>query len=460
MAKFQQLNLSQNTINAIKSIGFQDMTPVQEKVIPLGLKNKNLIAASQTGTGKTHAFLIPLFDNLFKKQKIQYIILCPTRELASQVHKEAIKMEKFSKTNASIQLVIGGTDKNSSLKKYLKNTPDVIIGTPGRINDIFIATKAFNMKFINTLIIDEADMIFDLGFSNEVRQITSGLQKASFQLFSATIPKTLSDYMKKFIKNLQIINIKKASYDNKNVSHNLLNTKHKERANILAKVIQIQKPFLAIVFVNNHKEVEGVVNKLKLQTKAVIGLHGKLDYRIRKNIINEVKNKRYAILVATDIAARGIDIENVSHVYSLNVPFDPEYYVHRAGRTGRANKKGESFLLYSTNDINQINKISSYNISFKHIEIKDEKLLEKKHRIPRFGNKSKNEEDKEVLAIIATTKSKIKKKGVKPGYRKKMKEEVNKIRRKKVRAKIKENIKQIKKQKAKEKQAKLKLVIK
>ena len=359
-----------------------------------------------------------------------------------------------------MQLVIGGTDKDSSLKKYLKNTPDVIIGTPGRINDIFIATKAFNMKFINTLIIDEADMIFDLGFSNEIRQITSDLQKASFQLFSATIPKVLKDYMKKFIKNLQIVEVLKASYDNKNVTHNLLNTKHKERLEVLTKIVEIQQPFLAIVFVNTHKEVEAVVNKLKLQTKSVVGLHGKLDSRIRKNIINDVKNRRYEILVATDIAARGIDIENVSHVYSLNVPFDPEYYIHRAGRTGRANKKGESFLLYSTNDVKQINKISSYSISFKHMEIKDDKVIEKKVRVPRFGNKPKNEEDKDVLAIIATTKSKIKKKGVKPGYRKKMKEEVHKVRRKKVRAKIKENIKQIKKQKAKEKQAKLKLVIK
>ncbi len=460
MAKFSQLNIQENLLNAVKSIGFEDMTQVQEKVIPLALKSKNLIVVSQTGTGKTHSFLIPIINNIFAENKIQYIILCPTRELARQVWDEAKKLQKFSSNNSNIQLAVGGTDKQSSFNKYIKNTPDMIIGTPGRINDIFIKNDAFNMKHVKALVIDEADMVFDLGFSEEVRSITSSLKKACFQLFSATIPKVLKDYIKKFVKDINVIEIQNASYNNKNVEHHLLNTKHKERLDLLTRIIEIQKPYLAIVFVNNKDEVEKMVSKIKIINKSVVGLHGKLEARIRKNIINNVKEKKFNILVSTDIAARGIDIKDVSHVYSVQVPFDPEYYVHRAGRTGRAGKTGFSYLLYSTDDSKAINKISSYNISFKHSEIKENKVVEKKIRIPKFGNKTKSEEDTGVLAVIALTKSKMKKKGVKPGYRKKMKKEIQKIKRKKVRAAIKENIKQIKKQKAKEKQSKLKLIIK
>ncbi len=458
MAKFTKLNLSKNVLDAIKSIGFSHMTPIQENVIPLGLKNKNLIGASHTGSGKTHSFLIPLFNNLEKINKLQYIILCPTRELSRQVFDEAIKFEKFIKSKANIQLVVGGTDKEKSLIKFKNNISDVIVGTPGRINDIFISNKLFNLKFVKTLIIDEADMIFDLGFRDELITITSALSKSSFQLFSATVPKVLKDYIKKFVKNINIIEIDKGSYNNKNIIHNLLNIKHKEKMQVVSKAIEIQKPFLAIVFVNTKIEVEKLVNILKKYSKKVVGLHGKLESRVRKNIIVNIRNKKYDILVATDIAARGIDIEDVSHVYSLNVPFDPKYYIHRSGRTGRAGKTGQSLLLWCSDDIKAISKLTSYNISFNHLEIKNDTIIKIKKRIPKFGNKEKSQEDKEVLAIIATTKSKIKKKGVKPGYRKKLKEEVRKIRHKKIRAKIKANIKLVKKQKAKEKQSKLKLI--
>jgi len=346
LVKFQDLGISPATMKALKRMGFEEATPIQAETIPLSLQNKDLIGQAQTGTGKTAAFGVPLVDKIdVAKEVIQGIIIAPTRELAIQVSEELYKIGYGKRTR--VLSIFGGQDINRQIRALKKN-PHIIVGTPGRILD-HINRKTLRLDSVKTVILDEADEMLNMGFIDDIESILSKIPtERQTLLFSATMPAPIRKMAERFMKDPEVVKVKAKEMTVPLIEQYYIETQEKTKFDILTRLLDIQSPELAIIFGRTKRRVDELSEALNLRGYTAEGIHGDLSQAKRMSVLRKFKEGTIDVLVATDVAARGLDISGVTHVYNFDIPQDPESYVHRIGRTGRAGKEGVAitFITY------------------------------------------------------------------------------------------------------------------
>lgn len=424
--KFSRYPLQPFLITALEHIGFMEPTEIQERIIPKALKGVSVVGQSQTGTGKTHAFLLPILSKIEPEhQKVQAIITAPTRELANQIYYEVNRLLEFSEPEKKItaRLFIGGQEKTKAIEK-LKAQPHIVVGTPGRIRDL-VNEGALLVHTAEMMVVDEADLMLELGFLEEVDKIAGRLpENVQMYVFSATIPKNLHPFLKKYLENPLFVQVNPKQITADKIEHWLIPVRHRDKIALLTEVLQTFNPYLAIVFCNTKERVDEVADELALRGIRPAVIHGDIPPRTRKKVMNQIRNLEYQFIVATDLASRGIDIEGVSHVINYELPRDLKYYVHRSGRTGRGEFSGISAILYSPEDEQAIQKLEKMGIDFKSYDLMDGEWTKITNRRDR---EKKGKTTLQAQNYIPAVK---KPKKVKPGYKKKMKQELEKMRRK------------------------------
>lgn len=357
--RFEDLDLSPEIMKAVKHMGFEEASPIQAKAIPAVRDGKDIIGQAQTGTGKTAAFGIPLLEKIDpKNKKLQAIVLCPTRELAIQVADEIRNLGKFLH-GIKVLPIYGGQEIVKQIRS-LKSGTQLIIGTPGRVMD-HMRRKTVNMDEIHTVVLDEADEMLNMGFREDIETILEGVpEERQTVLFSATMPKPILDITKKFQKNAELIKVTKKELTVPNIEQFYYEVKPKNKEEVLSRLLDIYNPRLSVVFCNTKKQVDILVNGLLGRGYFAAGLHGDLKQAQRDRVMQGFRGGKTEILIATDVAARGIDVDEVEAVFNYDLPQDDEYYVHRIGRTGRAGRVGRSFSFVSGKEVYKIKEIQRY----------------------------------------------------------------------------------------------------
>lgn len=348
MIKFKKLGLNDDILNLLKIQGISEPTEVQEQSIELIKQGRDVIAEAQTGTGKTLAFLLPLFDNMSADiNAIQGLIVTPTRELAIQITEEAKKLA--TSKNLNILAAYGGKDIGAQLKK-LKGNIHLVIATPGRLLD-HISRGTVNLSKLRTLVLDEADQMLLMGFKNDVENIIAKTSKNRQTLcFSATMNSEVKKLAYKYMKEPVEINIKKEEITLKNIKQFLIETTDRRKQEDLCKVLDEDNPFMAIIFCRTKRRVDDLEMALYKKGYNCQKLHSDITQSKREKIMKAFKNCDIQYLIATDVAARGLDINGVSHVYNYDIPESAEGYIHRIGRTGRAGEEGYTYLFAAPKD--------------------------------------------------------------------------------------------------------------
>ncbi|WP_102345573.1 DEAD/DEAH box helicase [Bacillus sp. Marseille-P3661] len=423
-SKFERFEFQDFIIEAINALGFYEPTEIQERIMPTIKVGQSVIGQSQTGTGKTHAYLLPIVDKIDPNvEQVQAVITAPTRELAAQIYEELNKITKFADDDQKItsKLFIGGTDKQRTIEK-LKAQPQVVVGTPGRINDL-VKDQALFVHTTKMIVVDEADLMLDMGFIHDVDQIAGKMgQDLQILVFSATIPEKLKPFLKKYLDNPVYTHVAPKQATAEKIEHLLIPGRHRNKVNLVFEIANYFNPYLALIFTNTKKMADEVADGLLEKGLKVGRIHGDLPPRERKKMMKQIKDLEYQYIVATDLAARGIDIEGVSHVINYEIPSDLDFYVHRVGRTARAGYSGIAATVYELSDQDALDRLEKMGIVFKHVDLKDGDMIELGAREKR---KERKRETKEVekLAHKLIRKSK----DVKPGYKKKRQREIEKF---------------------------------
>ncbi|MFC5630523.1 MULTISPECIES: DEAD/DEAH box helicase [Streptococcus] len=347
--KFTELNLSADIQSAVVTAGFETPSPIQELTIPLALEGKDVIGQAQTGTGKTAAFGLPTLNKIRTAENtIQALVIAPTRELAVQSQEELFRFGRDK--GVKVRSVYGGSSIEKQIKA-LKSGAHIVVGTPGRLLDL-IKRKALKLQDVETLILDEADEMLNMGFLEDIEAIINRVpEERQTLLFSATMPEPIKQIGIKFMKNPEHVKIKAKELTNVNVDQYYVRVKEQEKFDTMTRLMDVDQPELSIVFGRTKRRVDELTRGLKIRGFRAEGIHGDLDQNKRLRVIRDFKNDQIDILVATDVAARGLDISGVTHVYNYDIPQDPESYVHRIGRTGRAGKSGQSITFVSPNEM-------------------------------------------------------------------------------------------------------------
>lgn len=429
--KFTEFKFKDYIQEALIDLNFVEATEVQEKLIPLVLAGRDLVGESKTGSGKTHTFLLPIFQKINENaDNVQAVITAPSRELATQIYQAARQIATFSDKEIRVAHYVGGTDKNRQIGKLAFSQPHIVIGTPGRIYDL-VKSGDLAIHKANTFVVDEADMTLDMGFLETVDKIASSLPKElQFLVFSATIPQKLQPFLKKYLSNPVIEQIKTKTVISDTIENWLISTKGQDKNAQIYQITQLLQPYLAMIFVNTKTRADELHSYLTAQGLKVAKIHGDVPPRERKRIMNQVKNLEFEYIVATDLAARGIDIEGVSHVINDAIPQDLSFFIHRVGRTGRNGLPGTAITLYQPSDDSDIRELEKLGIQFIPKMIKADEFQDTYDR-DRRSNREKRQEklDTEMIGLV-----KKKKKKIKPGYKKKIQWAVNEKRRKTKRA--------------------------
>lgn len=429
--KFTEFNFKDYIQEALKDLNFVEATEVQEKLIPVVLSGRDLVGESKTGSGKTHTFLLPIFQQLDEEaDSVQAVITAPSRELATQIYQAARQLASFSEQEIRVANYVGGTDKARQIGKLESSQPHIVIGTPGRIYDL-VESGDLAIHKAHTFVVDEADMTLDMGFLETVDRIAARLPKdLQFLVFSATIPQKLQPFLKKYLSNPVMEQIKTKTVIADTIDNWLLSTKGRDKNAQIYEISQILQPYLAMIFVNTKTRADDLQAYLTAQGLKVAKIHGDIPPRERKRIMNQIKNLDFEYIVATDLAARGIDIEGVSHVINDAIPQDLSFFVHRVGRTGRNGLPGTAITLYQPSDDSDIRELEKLGIKFTPKMIKNGEFQDTYDR-DRRANREKTKEklDTEMIGLV-----KKKKKKIKPGYKKKIQWAVNEKRRKTKRA--------------------------
>ena len=429
--KFTEFNFKDYIQEALKDLNFVEATEVQEKLIPVVLSGRDLVGESKTGSGKTHTFLLPIFQQLDEEaDSVQAVITAPSRELATQIYQAARQLASFSEQEIRVANYVGGTDKARQIGKLESSQPHIVVGTPGRIYDL-VESGDLAIHKAHTFVVDEADMTLDMGFLETVDRIAARLPKdLQFLVFSATIPQKLQPFLRKYLSNPVMEQIKTKTVIADTIDNWLLSTKGRDKNAQIYEISQILQPYLAMIFVNTKTRADELQAYLTAQGLKVAKIHGDIPPRERKRIMNQVKNLDFEYIVATDLAARGIDIEGVSHVINDAIPQDLSFFVHRVGRTGRNGLPGTAITLYQPSDDSDIRELEKLGIKFTPKMIKNGEFQDTYDR-DRRANREKTKEklDTEMIGLV-----KKKKKKIKPGYKKKIQWAVNEKRRKTKRA--------------------------
>jgi len=357
--RFEEMELNNKILRAVRDMGFEEPSPIQARAIPLEREGKDIIGQAQTGTGKTAAFGIPLLEKVDpKSRKLQAIVLCPTRELAIQVAEEIRRLAKYMH-GVKVLPVYGGQEIVKQIRS-LKDGVQIVIGTPGRVMD-HMRRKTIKTAAIHTVVLDEADEMLNMGFLEDMETILSQLpQERQTLMFSATMPQEIMDIARRFQKDPEVVKVVKKELTVPKVTQYYYDVKPKNKVEVLCRLLDMYSPKLSIVFCNTKKQVDELVEDLQGRGYFAEGLHGDLKQSQRDKVMNGFRTGRTEILVATDVAARGIDVGNVEVVFNYDIPQDDEYYVHRIGRTGRAGKEGRAFSLVVGREVYKLREIQRY----------------------------------------------------------------------------------------------------
>ena len=432
----EHFNTKRSISEWIDNFGFNQYTPIQSKTIPLALKGRNIIARSATGTGKTLAYLIPLLNSInVNNPNIQAVITAPTRELAQQIYSVASSYRKFE-SDIKIRLVIGGVDRLKEIDALQHSLPHVVIGTPGRIRDLFLKEKVLRVEKAKCFVVDEADMTLEFGFLDDVDAICGRMDHdLQMMVFSATIPQSLIPFLKKYLSNAITIESDEDSVFAPDIDYQLINCRGRDYNEVLVSVLSGINPYVCLIFANTRKQASLTAAMLRNKGEKVVEIHGGLEARQRNTALKQLTSGSTKYIVASDIAARGIDVPEISHVISLGFPMEIEYFIHRAGRTGRAGSHGVCITLYNDSDHNTINQLKNRGIRFVEGQYRNGAFKPVRQK----GNGLSKTDAMRIEISKTLPKNKDK---VKPGYKRKRKAMVDKIMRSKKRAYIQSKIKQ------------------
>lgn len=359
MIELNNMKLSQEVIKAVSDMGFEEFSPIQKSSIPLLLEGRDVIGQAQTGTGKTAAFGIPIIEKVDpKSNKVQALVLCPTRELCIQVSEEISNLSKYMK-NIRVMPIYGGQPIERQLRG-LKQGIQIVIGTPGRVMD-HMRRGSLKLDNLNFFVLDEADEMFDMGFRQDIEMILQDVPEERQSLFfSATMAKEIMDFAKKYQNNPEVVKVVNKELTVPKVKQVYLELRNDIKTEILSRLLDIKNPRLTVVFCNTKKKVDELTSELQSRGYFADGLHGDLKQNQRDTVMDKFRNNTIDILVATDVAARGIDVDDVDMVVNYDMPQDNEYYVHRIGRTARAGRTGTAVSFVTSREYGNLRQIEKY----------------------------------------------------------------------------------------------------
>jgi ATP-dependent RNA helicase DeaD len=357
---FKELKVAANILKVIEEMGYKRPTEIQEKAIPMLLESEqDFVGQAQTGTGKTAAFVIPLLQKIdFENPNVQALILTPTRELAGQVESEIKKLGKY--TNISSTCIYGGTGYEKQIHALKHSKPQIVVGTPGRVLDL-LKKRNLKLEKASYCVLDEADEMLNMGFFEDVQVILDKFKnKKQLMMFSATMPKAIINLINKSFNDHKVVKVEKKSLSNDDIDQKYFIVRDKHFKEALARLIDHAQDIYGIVFCRTKIETREVGDDLKKRGQSVEVLNGDMGQAERDLAMKNFKTKKVNIMVCTDVAARGIDVNNLTHVFNYGLPRDNESYVHRIGRTGRAGMKGKAFTIVGPRSANAIKNIEKH----------------------------------------------------------------------------------------------------
>lgn len=376
MSTFADYNFAPFLQQALAQIKFTKPTPVQQQVIPVINAGRDAVVQAQTGSGKTHAYLLPLLNQLTTAPVVQIVITAPSRELAYQIRLAAEQLLQPAAHTWKIGFYVGGTDKQHQIASLRKQQPQIVIGTPGRILDL-LKSQHLLVNTTQHLVIDEADMTLDMGFLNDVDRIASAMPaQLQMLVFSATIPQKLQPFLKKYLHQPQNIQLTVPTIIAPNITNWALFTRGRDRKQVLYQVLTMGQPYLALIFANTKTAVTEIYEYLAARGLNVTQIHGDLPARTRRRTMKAIENMEYQYVVASDLAARGIDIPGVSHVINAEIPREDEFFIHRVGRTGRNQMSGLAITLFDPDEIDKISHLEELGIKFVIKQIKNHEFVD------------------------------------------------------------------------------------
>ena len=440
MKKFEDFNLKDTTMAFIEKNHFTQPTPIQEQVIPSALRGKDIIGLSSTGSGKTHAYLIPIMEKVDpNSDEAQFVITAPTRELATQIF-EMVKVMTEIVPEIRVRLYVGGRERSKDIEQLEKSQPHIVIGTPGRIKDLFLNGGALRIDKASMLVVDEADMTLEYGFLDEIDAFAGRLSEHLQMLaFSATMPEQLKPFINKYMHHPITYQIGEKVRFNPDIKHVLVPCYHHGYAETILSILPGFQPYVCLIFANTRQEASSIAEELRKNKVSVSEIHGDLTSRKRKQAMKSIANAEHTYVVATDLAARGIDIGEVTHVISCGFPEDLEYYIHRAGRTGRAGSTGTCYALYQESDDQAIRSLQKRGIKFDHARHRSTGW-QTLHPYGQKRLKTDDELEKKIAMIMTKKNTKVK-----PGYKKKRTAAIDRVHRQKKREMIRSKIREEKK---------------
>lgn len=428
--KFKGYSINPSLLDALSSLGYIELTPVQEATITPILKGKSIVAKSQTGSGKTHAYLVPTISRLnYSLNKIQAIILEPTIELCNQCYRFAESLAQkagnFRVLNAS------GVNDIPVLEK-----PAILISTPGKLDDLLFKKKLLDISSVKSVVLDESDMLLEGDDSQNVISLVDYIDAEQRLIFTATMKEHQIASIKKLFRLTEVIDVDKGHYASKSVRHHFVDIKHRTSAKALELFIKSEQPYFTLIFASKKNEIHKIYQEFNEKGIKCAIISSEVSLRERKNTIKLINEGEYNIVLCSDLASRGLDFEKVSHVISLDIPNNIDYYYHRAGRTGRYKDQGDSYIFYDDDRNAKAKGILEKKLKFDYFILREEGLKADKKRNPQ--PKKKNEK---LEAEIKKELAKVRSKKVKPNYKKKMRKAIKKATRNHKRKIIIENLK-------------------
>jgi len=356
--EFTQLGLHPQLVQAVSDLGYTTPTPIQSEVIPLMLDGHDVIGQAQTGTGKTAAFALPILQTLERDQRcVQALVLAPTRELANQVAQATLEYGSCQKVR--VLAVYGGQPYSRQISR-LRQGVDVVVGTPGRLLDL-IEKRELNLTCVSTVVLDEADEMLSMGFIDDIKEILSEIpSERQTALFSATISAEIRSLADKYMHSPQSVTIKSKQLTVDTVDHRYCLVNKEDKLAVLTRFFEVEDITSALIFASTRVGTSDLVNELMGRGFPAEALNGDLNQQTREQVLNRFRSNQSTVLVATDVAARGLDIDDISHVFNYDLPMDPEMYVHRVGRTGRAGKTGIAISLLTTKEMWRLRRIEGF----------------------------------------------------------------------------------------------------
>lgn len=373
---FEDLEILESTKEAIRSLGLEELTPIQELSIPIMIEGKDFIGQAQTGTGKTFAFAIPILENLNSKHRsTQVLVLCPTRELSLQVYEQFIKLVKFNR-EITVAPIVGGESYDRQFKT-LKGKPHIIVGTPGRIID-HMNRGTIDLTNLKILTFDEADEMLKMGFQDDIETILKDTpSERQTVLFSATIPNEIKRIAKNYQKDAVIVKAEAPTLTVEAITQNYYVVHKRDKTKLVKRILDIESTKSAIIFANTKREVDEITLELRDHGYNADALHGDLKQSQRTYVTNNFRKADLEVLVATDVAARGLDISNVELVINYELPHENEVYVHRIGRTGRAGKKGSAYSIVTPRTVGKIRELENFTkTKITELQVPDVKVIQ------------------------------------------------------------------------------------